>query len=130
MQVVQVKPFVKLTYESLTCDSVSPAKLASPLLPGVFLVRSYFASSFSQSLCQCMIRIPPQNTLVERKASNFTLPSPNLSNLCGGVFPVQTNCIGMLAIKLIGGEFKKKGKERKKKNTRLHRRSQQRPRTL
>lgn len=62
-----------------------------------------------------MIRIPPQNTLVERKASNFTLPSPNLSNLCGGVFPVQTNCIGMLAIKLIGGEFKKKGKERKKK---------------
>lgn len=64
-----------------------------------------------------MIRIPPQNTLVERKASNFTLPSPNLSNLCGGVFPVQTNCIGMLAIKLIGGEFKKKEKkERKKKH--------------
>lgn len=28
---------------------------------------------------------------------------------------MQTNCIGMLDIKLIGGEFKKKGKERKKK---------------
>lgn len=30
---------------------------------------------------------------------------------------MQTNCIGMLAIKLIGGEFKKKGKERKKKHS-------------
>lgn len=30
---------------------------------------------------------------------------------------MQTNCIGMLAIKLIGGKFKKKGKERKKKHS-------------
>lgn len=30
---------------------------------------------------------------------------------------MQTNCIGMLAIKLIGGEFKKKRKRKKKKHS-------------
>lgn len=40
---------------------------------------------------------------------------------------MQTNCIGMLAIKLIGGEFKKKKRKRTKERKKKHSTSPSQP---